>query len=247
MAAHLYHQSSDAPYRLSRSKLQLFLDCARCFYLDRRQGVKRPDMPAYTLNNAVDLLLKREFDEYRARGEPHPLMQLHGVNAVPFRHPELERWREALRGGIEVHDEPTGFLLTGAPDDLWEDADGRLIVVDYKATSTDRPITLEGEYREAYKRQLEFYGWLLKRRGFTVAPIGYFLFANARRDRSAFERTLQFEMRLLPYEGNDDWVEDAIRDAHSCLQHDTPPPATNGCRWCAYRKNASSVEKLDVE
>ncbi len=35
----LYDPASKEPFRLSRSKIDLFLECARCFYLDRRLGV----------------------------------------------------------------------------------------------------------------------------------------------------------------------------------------------------------------
>lgn len=220
----------------------MFLECARCFYLDRRLGVGRPDSPPFTLNNAVDVLLKREFDAYRARREPHPIMQTYGIEAVPFQHPDLERWRDALHYGIDVHDQPTNFLLTGAPDDIWETGDGTLIVVDYKATSTEREITLDDPWKDAYKRQVEFYGWLLKRKGFAVSPVSYFLFANAHRGRDAFDRALHFDLRLLPHEGNDDWVQDAVTAAYECLQDDLPPPSTEGCAWCWYRSDARTAE-----
>src|SRR5438105_389146 len=74
----LYDPASVEPYRLSRSKVELFLQCPRCFYLDRRLGVSRPEGPAFSLNNTVDLLLKREFDAYRLRREAHNAMVEHG-------------------------------------------------------------------------------------------------------------------------------------------------------------------------
>ena len=44
---------------LSRSKLELFGECPRCFHDDVARGVKRPSGPAFTLNLAVDELLQR--------------------------------------------------------------------------------------------------------------------------------------------------------------------------------------------
>ena len=35
----LFDPKSKTPFRLSRTKLDLFLSCPRCFYLDRRLGV----------------------------------------------------------------------------------------------------------------------------------------------------------------------------------------------------------------
>jgi hypothetical protein len=226
--------------------LSLFLDCPRCFYLDRRRGAGRPDSPPFTLNNAVDLLLKREFDAYRAEGKPHPIMVQYGVEAVPFIHPELDRWREALRGGVQTVHAPTNFLVTGAPDDIWQTPEDELIVVDYKATSTEKGITLDDTWKISYKRQVETYQWLLRQNGFTVHPTAYFVYANAHRARSTFDRSLTFDLSLHPYGGDDSWVSDALIEAHACLQHDAPPPSTEDCEWCAYRRAASSGETQNL-
>lgn len=69
----LYNPSSKQPFKLSRSKIDLFLSCPRCFYLDRRLGVSRPPGFPFALNSAVDALLKQEFDAHRANGTKHPL------------------------------------------------------------------------------------------------------------------------------------------------------------------------------
>lgn len=242
MARGQFIVGSSEPYPLSRSKLQLFLECPRCFVLDRKHGAGRPDSPPFTLNNAVDALLKREFDGYRARAEPHPVMRLFGIEAVPFSHPELERWREPLRGGLRVIDSASKFEVTGAPDDLWVTPAGALIVVDYKATSSERTPSLDDPQRESYRRQLEVYQWLLRRLGFTVERTAYALFANADRTLASFDRTLKFTLTLSAYDGNDAWVDDALLAARDALEHDLLPPATTGCRWCAYRADALRAE-----
>lgn len=235
-----FDPQSREPFRLSRSKLQLFLECPRCFYLDRRLGVGRPSGPPFSLNNTVDTLLKREFDQHRARGEPHPLMRTYGVDAIPLSHPLLPEWREPFRGVSFLH--PTGLILFGAVDDVWVDPKGNLIVVDYKATSTTKEVTLDGEYREAYKRQMEVYQWLLRRNGFSVSDRGYFVYVNADKDRQAFDRKLEFSVHVLPYDGSDAWVEEAVREAYACLQADQMPPYAEACEWCAYRRKARENE-----
>lgn len=58
----LYDKNSKTLFRLSRSKIDLFLECPRCFYLDRKLGVARPPGFPFSLNSAVDKLLKKEFD-----------------------------------------------------------------------------------------------------------------------------------------------------------------------------------------
>ena len=85
-ARNLFDRNSHEPYRISRSGIDLFLQCPRCFYLDKCLGTGRvPSMP-FNLNSAVDELLKREFDIHRAAGTAHALMLKHGIDAVPFAH-----------------------------------------------------------------------------------------------------------------------------------------------------------------
>ena len=58
-------------WRLSRSKIALFMECPRCFYIDNVLGVARPPGFPFNLNSAVDALLKKEFDALRpAHFEP---------------------------------------------------------------------------------------------------------------------------------------------------------------------------------
>lgn len=90
----LYEPGSEKPFRLSRSKVDSFLNCKRCFYLDRRMGISHPPGFPFNLNSAVDQLLKSEFDHYREISQPHPLMTKYGVDAVPYQHEELESWRK---------------------------------------------------------------------------------------------------------------------------------------------------------
>jgi len=40
----LYDPKSKEPFVISRSKIDLFLECPRCFYLDRKLGLGRPSI-----------------------------------------------------------------------------------------------------------------------------------------------------------------------------------------------------------
>ena len=57
----------------------------------------------FNLNSAVDALLKREFDRYRAEGAAHPLMAQAAIRAVPHAHPDLDTWRNNFRGVRTAH------------------------------------------------------------------------------------------------------------------------------------------------
>jgi len=239
MARKLYAPGSPDPFALSRTKVELFLDCPRCFYLDRRLGIGRPQGPPFNLNSAVDALLKTEFDGYRAKGEPHPYMTAAGIKAVPHAHPQLKTWRENFKGVRTVH-EASGFELFGAIDDLWRDLEtGELMVADYKSTSKAGEVSIEGEWQAAYKRQMEFYQWLLRRQDLKIARRAWFVYANGRRDLPGFDDKLEFRVKLIPYDGDDAWVEPAILEIRKTLDAAEPPAPGDGCEFCAFALRAS--------
>ncbi len=233
----LFDPASKEPFKLSRSRIERFLKCPCCFYLDRRLGVDQVSGPAFTLNSATDTLLKKEFDVCRAEGKKHPIMAKNNINAVPFQHRDLNEWRENFKG-VQYHHKPTNFIVTGAVDDVWVDPNGKLIVVDYKSTSTAKVISLDDEWKQAYKRQMEIYQWLLRRNGFDVSNTGYFVYVNADTGQDAFDGKLVFDEQLIEYIGDDSWVEDAITEAHLCLMRDTIPQSTATCDWCNYRNES---------
>lgn len=242
-AARLFDPKSDKPFPLSRSKVELFLDCPRCFYLDRRLGVGRPAGFPFNLNSAVDTLLKREFDGYRAQGKTHPLMQEAGINAVPHAHPELETWRSNFKGVRTLH-ERTNLELFGAIDDLWRDlGSGELIVADYKATSKAAEVTIDEPWQVSYKRQMELYQWLLRSRGHKVSKRGWFVYCNGRRDLPAFDARIEFTIRLLPYDGDAGWVEGTLHAIRAALSASEPPVSSAECEYCQYVARAGKSDE----
>jgi len=241
----LFDPASRVPFKLSRTKLDLFLNCPRCFYLDRRLGVAQPPGFPFSLNSAVDKLLKKEFDRHRAAGTPHPLMKAYGINAVPFMDERINMWRDALGGGIQYLYEPTNLLLTGAIDDVWADKDGELMIVDYKATAKDSEVTIDADWQVGYRRQMEIYQWLFRQNGFRVSNTGYFVYCNGDTDKEAFDGKLEFDVRVLPYEGGADWVPGALRGARACLEGAVLPDAGAECDYCSYREAAvSALDRL---
>ena len=148
---------ADKPYKLSRSKIDLFIECQKCFYLDRKLGVGRPPGYPFTLNAAVDQLLKKEFDIYRQQQRPHPLMKGYQIDAVPYENGKLEEWRDSLRRGITYEMPDTNLIITGGVDDVWINPEGELIIVDYKATSKESKVNLDADWQIGYKRQMEIY------------------------------------------------------------------------------------------
>ena len=231
-------------WRLSRSKIELFTECPRCFFIDNKLGTARPRGPAFTINIAVDTLFKKEFDGHRVSKTAHPLMKKYGVDAIPFAHAKMDTWRENFEG-IDYKDPQTGFVISGAVDDVWVNPAGELIVVDYKATSKDGTIdTLaDSSWEESYKRQMGIYQWLLRKNGFKVSDTGYFVYANATTDKKAFDGELEFDVTLIPCTGQTEWIDTVLLDIKKCLETNEVPAVGAECDFCSYRKAARDVQQ----
>lgn len=238
----LFTPGSDEPYVVSRSGIDLFVECPRCFYLDKRLGTGRPPGFPFSLNTAVDALLKKEFDIHRAAGSQHPLMKAYGIDAVPFAHDDLEEWRNSRTQGIKFLHAPTNLLVRGGVDDVWINGKKELHIVDYKATSKSSEVNLDAPWQDGYKRQVEVYQWLFRQNGFPVSDTAYFVYCNGNADKEAFDGKLEFDVKLIPYEGNTDWVEGTLMDMKKCLESDELPESGADCDYCAYREAAAKHE-----
>lgn len=238
----LYKPGKETSFRLSRSKIDLFLNCPRCFYLERRLGVAQPPGFPFSLNNAVDTLLKKEFDIHRVQKTQHPFMQAYGISAIPFNDVRMEEWRDAIKRGIKYVDPITQFLVTGGVDDVWINDKKELHIVDYKATSKDEGVSLDAPWQIGYKRQVEIYQWLFRKNGFLVSDTAYFVYCNGTTDKKAFDGKLEFDVRIIPYSGNSDWVEQTLVEAKKCLDTNELPHSSQDCDFCAYRNAAHEVE-----
>lgn len=239
----IFDPKSKEPFKLSRSKIDLFLNCPRCFYMDRRLGVGRPPGFPFNLNSAVDALLKKEFDIHRINKTAHPLMEKYGIDAVPFDHERIEEWRDSLRRGVQYLDEKANLILSGGVDDVWVNPKSELIVVDYKATSKSSEVNLDADWQIGYKRQMEIYQWLFRKNGFKVAETGYFVYCNGDADKEAFDGKLEFDVKIIPYKGDDSWVENALVDAKKCLMSSKIPKPADDCDYCNYVRAVNEVEK----
>lgn len=239
----LYRPDSAEPYKISRSKIDLFTECPRCFYFVERFGVKRPQGPPFTLNSAVDALLKREFDVHRASNTKHPLMERYGIDAMPVPHESLEKWRHNFTGVQRLH-KPTNLLIFGAIDDLWKNSKGEYIVVDYKATAKAETVTelANTRFHNQYRRQIEVYQWLLRGNGLEVSNVGYFVYCTGKSDREAFDGKLEFDVVVIAHEGSDAWIEPKLMEIKRCLEGRVPESGLE-CEYCAYREFAKRFEK----
>ena len=235
----IYKKESNAIFKISRSKFSNFLECKRCFYLDRVKGLKDPSMPGWSLNSAVDELLKKEFDEFRMKQQPHEFIKKSNLNLVPFNHEKIDKWRNALSGGIAFLDTNTNIQIHGGVDDIWFDPDKKeLVVVDYKAQSNSRPVEIKSYlsniYHQGYKIQMDIYVHILRKMNFKVSNTSYFYVCNADRNYKNFNGKLNFTVTLIPYQTNTSWIDKKIIEMKQTLDSETVPRINKSCEKCMF-------------
>lgn len=88
--------------RLSRSKIELYIECPTCFYFDVELKKSRPSSFALNLNNTIDILLKREFNNYREMALPYPILKDQLSDFLPVKYHMLDIRRNAQKGGLSI-------------------------------------------------------------------------------------------------------------------------------------------------
>ena len=271
MARHrgTFNPDHPEPYEVSRSQIQSFMNCPACFWMNRVKGIKFPGMPGFLLNTATDTLLKKDFDKYRELQLPHPFMERHGLgHLVPFKHDDFETWTKSLQLGLRTSHKPADFIIGGGLDDVWHDPKtDEIFVVDYKSTAGKRnkeltalePISLFGAYKEAYKRQMDMYQWIMRQNGFNVSKTGYFLYVNGDQhfengmlEENVDKALMTFNVQLISYEADDSWVEGKIMEVKKCLHEKSCPPhaesgyGPKGDKQCEYAALFNAMKENEL-
>ena len=237
-------------YELSRSRIENFVRCPACFYLQQVKGVRYPSIPGFNINEATDVLLKRDFDVYRQKGEAHPFLDALGLpHLIPYRHEDFEKWTQSLHFGAEgrmntVH-ESTNLKIGGGLDDVWLNKQTQqLHIVDYKSTSQKsegKKISLDDPWKASYKRQMDLYVWVMREKGYDVSSTGYFLYCDGDRF-SDYEFLgcqdvhMRFQMTLMPYEVDLSWIEPTLHNIKQCLLELATPKHNYKCEYGIFLK-----------
>jgi len=243
-----YKYEKGKSFKVSRSGIDSFIKCPRCFYINKVLNIKDIGGPGFSLNSAVDELLKKEFDYYREKKAPHPITKTINRTIIPYQHEDLELWRNNFKG-VSYHHKETDLIISGAVDDVWVEVEtDKLIVVEYKSTSTSKEISLDDgtEWKEAYKRQIDIYQWLLRKNNFEVSDISYFVYVNGLKNLDMFDNTLHFETFLLEYTGSDEWVESVIFEIKNLLDMKSIPKSNENCETCSYVQSVFEEENYET-
>ena len=251
----IFDPGNPGPYELSRSRIENYVKCPACFYLQQVKAVRFPSIPSFLINEATDVLLKRDFDKYREAQTTHPYLQAIGMrHLVPYQHEDFEKWTQSLHFGAEgrmntIHDE-SNIKLGGGLDDVWLNTEtGKLHIVDYKSTSQKtegKQITLDDQWKASYKRQMDMYVWIMRRKGFDVSSTGYFLYCDGDRFGEydflgTEDAVMHFKMSLIPYETSTNWIEPTLMEIRQCLTQEQIPEHSDVCEFGVFLKTLSAL------
>ena len=225
---------NNKPIKLSPSSLNLYLECPHCFWLEKRRGIKRPPPYPYALNMAVDVLLKEEFDRYRAENKPHPLILAHKIPAKLFSNQNLlNQWRSNF-AGLRYFDSELEATLFGAVDDVLEFEDGKLAAMDYKSTGS-----AVATIYDRFQLQMDIYTYLLEKNGFLTPKKGYLAFYIVDKGNGFGDR-LPFRKELHEIDTNPSDVPEIFKEAVALLRREMPPPHSPDCKYGQWMEQATN-------
>ena len=116
----IYIKNNSQPFKMSRTKIDLYFECKRCFFVDQRFGIRRPHGTPLVINNRFVSQLKFELNQCRSSQQAHPQIMNQHRNFIPYNHPRLNEWQNPFKGVSHLHKE-TNILLYGIVDDIWLD------------------------------------------------------------------------------------------------------------------------------
>ena len=226
---------NDILIKLSPSSLHLFLECPFCFWLAKRMKIRRPPPFPYALNTAVDQLLKAEFDEYRKKGELHPILAENNIKAKLFENLELlKKWRNNFQG-IRYYDPELKATIFGAVDDILEFPGKKLAPLDFKSTGSR-----EVRIYDRFQLQMDIYTYLLEKNNFDTYGKSYLAFYIVDRE-NGFNGRLPFKKVLKEVKTDTSYVPELFGKAVSLLRSDKPPAHSQDCKFGYWLQRVSQI------
>tara|TARA_B100000029_G_C17402237_1_gene897494 strand:- start:45 stop:860 length:816 start_codon:yes stop_codon:yes gene_type:complete len=246
-----FDPNSEKSFTVSRTRIQNFLDCPRCFYLQNRIGIKTLKSLPFRLNSATDTLLKKTFDVARDKQEVHKYFKENNINLIPFKHEKMSEWQQNFQG-VKYHYEKANLIVQGAVDDILINLKTKeLSPIEYKSTQTkdgEQIKYLGKPHHKSWKNQLEIYGYLLEKNGFKISENSYIVFCNADISPEEWEEKLNFDVQVIPYKMDYSWVEPTLDEIKELLIQNRIPDFSDAdeCDMCRYLLEHEEIKEAET-
>ena len=204
--------------------------CPRCFWISRRTRLPWQIFPG--IFSSIDSYSKKvvhgQLDRGAVPGWLAPLGELRGYKDPPS--------AQRFRVPVEEH----GILLTGAPDAIFERADGTLVIADYK---TSRYTEGQDRLMPVYRVQLNAYAYIARRLGWNAVSALVLIYTEPVTDEGAAISeaarredgfAMGFSAKIIDIEKNENMLAPLFARAARLHALEAPPAAREGCGDCAY-------------
>lgn len=217
-------------YKLSPSRMNLFFECPRCFWLRVNQNVKRPSGPFPSLPSGVDDKVKEHFDRFRKIDDSPP--ELYDLDLQLFEGRKFLEKARSWRTEPKLRLEKLDAVLRGGVDDLLKDKNGNFVVMDYK-TRGYPPKKKDGA-PDYYRRQVNLYSLILSENGYRTADYGLILYFYP--DKFTEEGSFMFNTEIRKVELDMKKAREMVEDAVETLEGEIPDHSED-CDFCEWKIN----------
>ena len=205
-------------YRLSPSRINLFFECKRCFWLRVREKAERPSKPFPSLPNGIDRTIKEYFDDSRQKGQTPSEIEEISENLELFENQRFLDYARSWNTEPKWHDSETGAVLRGGVDDLLKDENGDIVILDFKTKGY--PLDTDGGKPDYYSRQVNLYNLILEENGYKTADYGLLLYFYPESFGENGGFRFKTEHRKVQVERSE--AKKWVRNAVETLQDDIP-------------------------
>ncbi len=218
---------------LSPSALNLFLECPKCFWLEKIKGIHRPNGAFPSLPGGIDAVLKKYFDKFRDKGELPPEIKGKAVGRLLDNQELLNEWRNNRRG-LRFYDKDLEAELMGALDDCLIDGE-YFIPVDYKT----RGWLAKDDSHSYYENQLNVYTLLLEKNGYKHKGFAYLIFYSPNEVVSEAKILFNVEPRKVAVDTKAAYrvFQDAVK-----ILRGPQPKSHSACKFCVWGNDFVNFE-----
>jgi len=212
--------------QLSPSALTVFIDCPRCFWLEKVKKIKRPRGIFPSLPGGIDRVLKVYYDRFRTKKALPPEIENQIKGKLFADQTKLDQWRN-WRTGLKIYIPEADAMLIGAVDDLIINNEGEYVVFDFKSKGSEP----KDDGSQYYQNQLNCYALMLQENGMPISGYGYlaYYYPLAKSKTDSFEfGVMVFKLQVFPED-----AKKLVVNAAKCLAGDIPVPAPN-CEYCSF-------------
>ncbi len=236
----LYIKNNLTPFTISRTKIDLFFDCQRCFYLDQRFGIKRPHGTSLVINKFVVNHFKNILNEFRINQNIFPDSAKINKKLIPSNNTFLEDWTHPFKG-ISYIEKKTNFKIKANLDDIWicQETKKNFPVI-IKSTSRKKEIDSENIW-PGYWKQLSLYSYLLSKNSIETSSTGILVYLNTSEHFPNESKKIDFELLIFEKKLDLSWIESTFDSICKVLNSDQVPPINLNCKYCRYQSKVQEI------